>query len=97
MVKALKTSPLANRPFLNSPLEINTLLEIYCSGSVSGKSPAHKEAIDKFIQDKIIYQIKDSRAFANFKLTEKGKFFVAMVLNTHYPTERIIWIDPREI
>lgn len=79
---------------LHSPVDIETILKVYygyrwCADMTI---PAEISAVHKFVHLHLIKLERDDKDYW-YELTEKGKAFVDMVLNTPYPIQ--VWVDPR--
>lgn len=80
---------------LHTPYEIELLLKIYYSFHYSNdySNAAETQAVWKFVHNHMIELEKDDKD-CWYELTEKGKAFVDMILNTPYPIQT--WTDPRK-
>lgn len=59
--------------------------------------PRQSETIDDYIKALKYHEliIECGEDLASYKTTEKGKFYIEMLLSTPFPTQTISWKDPR--
>jgi len=79
-------------------LEILIHYYVYRSPHPRIETPAAIEAIDRFVSSGILIKKESCWVAAGaprytYWVTEKGKVWMSMILNTPYP--KTIWIDPR--
>ena len=87
---------------IHSPLTIECVLKAHYQPEfiINTDYEAQVDAINKLIQNGILdrhnkYDLSANKPYdyTHYTLTEKGKAFVEMILNTPYPIQS--WTDPR--
>ena len=78
-----------------TPNDLEILIHCNCFAEVHPRShtPAVKGSITQFVFDGILERRPEYLCLDIYKLTEKGRAWFEMILETPYPT--LVWVDSR--
>ena len=85
---------------LHSPLDIENILRAHYDPYFSDKSrwsESHERSIEKLLNEHLLVRYQNyGEIHETISLSEKGKVFLDMILNTPLPVQGNCWIDPRD-
>lgn len=85
---------------LHSPLDIENILRAHYDPYFSDRSrwsEAHKDSIEKLLNEHLLVRYQNyGETDEIISLSDKGKVFLDMILNTPFPVQGNCWVDPRD-
>ena len=85
---------------LHSPLDIENILRAHYDPYFSDRSrwsESHTASIEKLLNEHLLVRYQNyGETHETISLSEKGKVFLDMILNTPLPVQGNCWVDPRD-